>query len=89
MTVMTPAHLFGPDAIDFILRDDGGFHAGRRGVDELLLRNRRQQGCLRASRERRGAGNQGNGEIQKMSALHSFLPPIANRDAGRSLAILK
>ena len=89
MTVMTPAHLFGPDAIDFILRDDGGFHAGRRGPDELLRRNRRQRGRLRVSRERGSTGDQGNGEIQKMSALHSFLPPLANRDAGRSLAILK
>ena len=89
MTVMTPAHLFGPDAIDFILRDDGGFHAGRRGPDELLRRNRRQRGCLRVSPEHRSTGDQGNGEIQKMSALHGFLPPIANRDAGRSFAILK
>ena len=89
MAVMAPAHLFGPDAIDFILRDDGGFHAGRRGLDELLRRNRRQRGCLRVSPEHRSTGDQGNGEIKKMSALHSFLPPIANRDAGRSLAILK
>ena len=89
MAVVPPAHLFGPDAIDFILRDDGGFHACRRGLHELLRRNRRERSCLRASRNRRGAGDQGNGEIQKKSALHDVLPPIANRDAGRSLAVSK
>jgi len=75
VTVMAPAHLFGLDAIDFVLCHDSAFHAGRRGPDELLRGNRRQRGCLRTSRERRCAGDQSKGEAQKISAFHDVPPP--------------
>src|ERR1700756_2364263 len=72
--VMAPAHLYGLDAIDFILCAHGCFRACGRCLHELWRRNRRQGGRLCASRERHSAGDQSNGETQKVSAPHDVLP---------------
>jgi len=74
--MMAPTHLDGPDAIDFLLREDRWFRCpGKCGLDILLRGDRRHRCSLRRGSkcQRRGADSQCNGETQKLSALHDFL----------------
>jgi hypothetical protein len=81
---MGPPHLFGPEMIDIVLRDERGFGgvAGRRH-EMLLRRNRRQCCCLRARSEHRSARGYSKGEFQKVAAFHDIASPCAIvNDAG-------
>jgi hypothetical protein len=88
MPVMAPAYLLRLETANLVLRNDGRFHAnaerGRR--NGLLRRNGRQRCGLRTDRKRRGASDQGNSDIQEMSAHHDFLPFLAIVNHGRNLA---
>lgn len=84
MPVMAPAHLFGPEMIDIILRDDGGFGcvAARRS-EMLFCRDRRQCCGLRTRSEHRSARGYSKGEFQKVAAFHDISSPCAIvNDAG-------
>jgi hypothetical protein len=71
--VMSPAHLFRPELIDIVLRDDRGFRAlAARRQEALLWRNRRQRRRLRARSKRRRACNKSKGEFQKVAAFHDI-----------------
>ena len=62
--VVTPAHLFGLETINIVLRDNGGLCvlAGRRH-QTLLRQNRRERRSLRARRQRGRARNKSKGEF--------------------------
>lgn len=75
MAVMAPAHLDWLDTVDFVLRDHGRFRSQANcGLDTLLYGNRRHWRSLRRRHkgQRRGAGNQCNGE-GTFTVLHDFL----------------
>jgi hypothetical protein len=75
MAVMAPAHLHWLNTVDFVLRDHGRFRSHAKcGLDSLLCGNRRHWRSLRRRHkgQRRGAGNQCNGE-GTFTVLHDFL----------------
>jgi hypothetical protein len=61
--MMTPAHLFGLETIDLVLRGNSGFRSrAKQALHGLPRWNWRQRRCLRAHCERRSAGNQSKRE---------------------------
>jgi hypothetical protein len=55
MAMMMPAHLFRLDAIDVVLRDDGGLSASGRGSGLQFSGHRRQRRGLRGCSKRGAA----------------------------------
>lgn len=70
---MSPAHLFGCEAIDLVLADDRGFRIFTRRRHEIRLRPDRRQRCSLRARSKRGrAGHKSKGEFQKVTAFHDI-----------------
>ena len=73
MAATAPAHFFGLEPIDFIVRGDGGMSIL---IDrELTIRNQRlrRQDCgLRACGKRNTACRKSKGEFQKVPAFHDI-----------------
>ena len=71
--VMTPAHFFGLETIDIVLRDNGRLCAlAVRRRQALLRSDRRQRRGLRARGKRGGACDKSQGEFQKVAAFHNI-----------------
>ena len=73
MVVAMPAHFFRLDAIDVVLRDDGGLSGRARGR-QRLWRDRRQRCSLRGCGKRRTGCNKTKGEFQEVPTFHEVRP---------------
>jgi hypothetical protein len=76
---MPPAHLFGLEMIDIVLRGDRGFRifAARRH-EAGFRRYRRQRRGFRARSKRGSASDISKGEFQKVAAFH-HISSLAHR----------
>jgi len=78
---VAPAHLFGLEAIDIVLRGDRGFRTiAVRWREAVFHRYRRQRRGLRARSKRGSTGDISQGEFQKVAAFHliSSLALVSN-----------
>jgi hypothetical protein len=74
--VMSPANLFGLEAVHFVLGGNGGTRFLTCSRRRLIAGNRlrRQRRGVDACRQRGGAGGNPNGEFQKIAAFHDISP---------------
>jgi hypothetical protein len=74
MPVVTPAHLFGLEAVDLVVGGDGGtgILVRRRQPFIFCKRLRCQRRGLHARGERSGSGRKSSGEFQKVAAFHDI-----------------
>ena len=71
--VMTPAHFFGFEVIDIVLRDHRRFRAlAARRSQTLRRRNRRQRSGIRARSKYGRTSGKSNGDFQKVTAFHDI-----------------
>ena len=85
VVVVMPAHLFGLDLVDLVLRHDGGIKLYRRLHDCRSGRNRQHGSGLRDRRKRNDARHQSKTDLQNIPALHDFMP-LRESETARSLA---
>jgi hypothetical protein len=77
---VAPAHLFGLEAIDIVLRGDCGFRAfAARRHEAVFRRYRRQRRGLRARSKCCSPGDISKGEFQKVAAFH-HISSLAQRE---------
>jgi hypothetical protein len=75
-----PAHLFGLEMIDVVLRGDRGFRTfAARRHEAGFRRYRRQRRGLRARSKRSSTGDISKGEFQKVAAFH-HISSLAHRE---------
>jgi hypothetical protein len=71
--VMSPAHFFGLETIDIVLRYDRGLGGVDAWWHKALFRPNRRQHCgLRARSKHGAAGSYSKGEFQKTTAFHGI-----------------
>ena len=74
VAVVVPAHFFRLDAIDIVLRDDGGFSAGGRGSGLQFSGHWRQRRGLRSCSKRCAARYKTYRYLEKVPTFHDFSP---------------